>query len=529
MSSVGESYGRRVKRDEVEKGWYLEQLVPGTHFADAVFVIRNVDSSGKANRPKLSCTFHDATDARKAKSWNLTEQMAAALEARPTLVQVSGRVDDKAGYEGEIVIETLVAIEGIPQDISPFLDPLPTTQNQTWSRFGKLVRSVTTPNLVSLLKVIFDKETRARFYEAVAAKGHHHAFRGGLLEHTVEVAELCQRACEIVPSLNPDLLVAGALLHDIGKLEEMEHGLQAGEYTMPGSLQGHLYLGACRVEQAAATIPEFPRELSGALVHLILSHHGCATYGSPTAPAFAEAVILSQCDLISARAYECRAAKQEAAAGQLTVRRSVGEAQRVYVGPLGLPEPADGNEPETTPASWDEEELSLPTPPPLPTAKMPLPSDLGTDLRTGQNRFGTALSVSEGGLTTLPVLGRVAAGPGDRSAEASGEIETRAVLLPPGGADYLLCVAGDSMNGIGILEGDLLFVRRQVGPRDGDVVVANIPGEGQVVKRYRAANPRTSQGNMGPALHSENPAYAPIPLTEDITIQGRAVSLLRDF
>ncbi len=195
-----------------------------------------------------------------------------------------------------------------------------------------------------------------------------------------------------------------------------------------------------------------------------------------------------------------------------------------------MPEPAGGSELEAAPSPWAEEELTIPAQPPLPTAKMPLPRDVSEgSFQIGQNHFGTASVAGGGDLASLPMLGRVAAGPGDRSCEESREAETCMVLMPPGGADYLLYVSGDSMNGIGILEGDLLFVHRQVGARDGDVVEANIPGEGQVVKRYRATSHSTNPGAIGLALNSENPAYAPIPLTAEIVIQGKAVSLLRDF
>jgi 3'-5' exoribonuclease len=129
-----------------------------------------------------------------------------------------------------------------------------------------------------------------------------------LLEHCGEVAALCDPCASTLPHLNRDLLVTAAMLHDIGKLEEMESGLRSGEYTLAGQLVGHVVLGTYTVTRAADSLEDFPPVLLHELMHLILSHHGRPEHGAARPPLCAEAVVLSLCDLMSARVAQCHEA-----------------------------------------------------------------------------------------------------------------------------------------------------------------------------------------------------------------------------
>ena len=292
-------------------------------------------------------------------------------------------------------------------------------------------------------------------------------------------------------------------------------GVAGGEFTNVGTLQGHTYLGTRRVERAIEAIKDFPGALSNALLHMLLSHHGTSAYGAPTSPAFGEAVVLSQCDLISARAFACRLAKRDAIAGQSVVWRSLGDSSRIFVGPLGIGDESAGDD---TPASvWDEEELVLPEIHLPPASK-----------KRGQVQPQNNFVLSDGfgaNLKRIPVVGNAAAGDAERSTEGWGDEEI-VVVAPPGGVDFSVRVKGDSMIGVGIFDQDLLLVRRQETPRNRDIVVAHIPGQGQVVKRYLDA----SDSAVGqPVLHSENDAYPPILISEGTLIQGKVVGLHRLF
>ncbi len=474
-----------------EKGKYLDELVPGQPFPPSIFVAKNVRINSKDSGPKVSLYLSDCTDRRKAKLWSATPAQQTLL-LQSSLIRVTGDVaGGRDQYTGEITIQSFEAVDPLPKDLSPYREPLPASHEATRQRFDRLLNSVGNPFLKTLLNDIFRPKTCRRFENAVAAGSHHHAFRGGLLQHTVEVAELCLQTCGTLPFLRRDLLVSAALLHDIGKLVEMDQGLRAGDFTALGVLEGHVHHGAFRVQQAVSEVEGFPSGLKQALVHLLLSHHGCAEWGSPKCPAIPEAAVLAQCDQISAHATEFHEAAKEAVPGQLSVWRG---DRSIFVGDLGLDDLdlGSGATPLTTEAV------------PAETAA-PQPQDT--------NRFATAS-------VRLPIRGLVAAGdPGQSSEE---EEEAREVVPPPGGADYLLRVTGDSMVGAGILEGDLLFIKQAQTARHGETVIAHVPASGNVVKRYE-------ETVAGISLVSENPIYGPIPITEETRIQGKVVGLLREF
>lgn len=139
------------------------------------------------------------------------------------------------------------------------------------------------------------------FRSAPAAREHHHAYPGGLLDHTVEVVELCLKASCLYPELDLDLLLAGALLHDVGKVDEYAFSPSGVVRTPAGELLGHVFVGASRVASLCAEAGVVG-EPAMKLVHLVLSHHGRREWGSPVEPAIPEAVLLHQADLLSARA-----------------------------------------------------------------------------------------------------------------------------------------------------------------------------------------------------------------------------------
>jgi 3'-5' exoribonuclease len=136
--------------------------------------------------------------------------------------------------------------------------------------------------------------------QSPAAKAMHHAYLGGLLEHTVSVTRLLSRICDHYPRLDRDLLVTGAILHDIGKVEEFSYQLQL-DYTDAGRLLGHVVLGVQRVQEEINKIKGFPLDLSLALQHLMVSHHGEYEFGSPRRPKTLEAFALHYADDLDAK------------------------------------------------------------------------------------------------------------------------------------------------------------------------------------------------------------------------------------
>ena len=133
-----------------------------------------------------------------------------------------------------------------------------------------------------------------------AAKTVHHGFIGGLMEHTLSVARLCDYMAGAYPLLKRDLLITAALLHDIGKTKELS-AFPQNDYTDEGQLLGHIIIGSQMIHDLAKEIPDFPEVLENELIHCILAHHGELEYGSPKKPALAEAVALNLADNTDAR------------------------------------------------------------------------------------------------------------------------------------------------------------------------------------------------------------------------------------
>jgi 3'-5' exoribonuclease len=145
-----------------------------------------------------------------------------------------------------------------------------------------------------------DHQFVSQFKKAPAAKTFHHSYLGGLLEHTLSVSQMAVLITEHYPDLDGDLLLSGAILHDIGKIDELTFELNI-EYSDRGRLLGHIVLGILMVEERLKTFKEFPSELALRLRHLILSHHGEFDFGSPKRPKFLEAFALHLIDDMDAK------------------------------------------------------------------------------------------------------------------------------------------------------------------------------------------------------------------------------------
>jgi 3'-5' exoribonuclease len=154
--------------------------------------------------------------------------------------------------------------------------------------------------LQELLNKIFNEERYKKFIQAPAGKSWHHAYISGLLEHTLEIIKICDLMCDFHPELNRDLVVSGAILHDLGKITELSFD-SAFEYTDKGKLIGHIVIGAAIIEEESSKIKNFPEELKVSLLHLVLSHQGKLEHASPVVPKTVEAIALYQADELSAK------------------------------------------------------------------------------------------------------------------------------------------------------------------------------------------------------------------------------------
>ena len=173
---------------------------------------------------------------------------------------------------------------------------------ELYQKLTNLVHSVKNPDLHRLLAVFFVEDTEfiKKFRFSSAAKSVHHGFVGGLLEHTVSVAQLCDFYAGRYEILNRDLLITAALCHDIGKTKELS-AFPENDYTDEGQLLGHIMIGSQMIHDKIREIEGFPEKLERELQHCVLAHHGELEYGSPKKPALAEAAALNLADNTDAR------------------------------------------------------------------------------------------------------------------------------------------------------------------------------------------------------------------------------------
>ncbi len=261
----------------------------------------------KAGKPFGSLVLSDGQGRMEAKLWERAPELLEPL-AVGTPVRVQGRVQS---YNGQLqmVLSLLEPAPGV--DPARFLPRSPHAVADLWARFQRLVRAVGSRRLRRVLELFFeDPDFHRRFELAPAAKGAHHAYLHGLLEHTVSVGGLALKAAEHYRHLGRDLLVTGALLHDVGKVREFSLGPPI-DYTDAGRLEGHLVLGVRMLDRRLARTRNFPPELARHLRHLILSHHGSLEFGSPRRPKTAEAMVLHLIDDLDAKTAMIQQAARE--------------------------------------------------------------------------------------------------------------------------------------------------------------------------------------------------------------------------
>jgi len=225
--------------------------------------------------------------------------------AKGSVVHVSGKITE---YNNALEIhvnptsgDLVEALKEGEYEMADFVASSPEDVEQMRSQLFTVIRKVKEPHLKQLLESFFgDEDFVKQFCFCPAAITHHSNYIGGLLEHTLRVAKTCEHYSQLYPGLDRDLLVTGAILHDIGKLREYVVSSIIGA-TDEGRLVGHLVIGAGMVNDAVRLLGDFPPELNIKVQHLVLSSHGRTDFGSPKEPLFPEAVALAMADLSTTR------------------------------------------------------------------------------------------------------------------------------------------------------------------------------------------------------------------------------------
>lgn len=291
------------------KAMYVSSLKEGTS-VDSVFALRTKElRATRAREAYLSMEIADRTGRMAAVMFRPNR----AAEAVPSgsIVRIRGTVTTYRGVL-RVSVDSMSPVSDYAA--SDMLPSGPRDTQELVSELRTLVRSVRNPGLSSLLRAVFgDKQFFSVFKECPAAQSYHHAYIGGLLEHTVSVATMCVCLAGLYPEVDKDLLVAGALLHDIGKVDELSFGTSI-EYTDTGRLLGHVILGERRLRTAIASLKDAVSvELELQLSHVMISHHGELEWGAPKRPSTLEALILHHADNMDAKAAGFVAAAKAAA------------------------------------------------------------------------------------------------------------------------------------------------------------------------------------------------------------------------
>ncbi len=218
-------------------------------------------------------------------------------------VRVAGRYSVHPRYGPELAVETLRAAEPHEVDLDALCDGPPRSADQMETDLRDLVATIHNPHLRALLDAIFGAGTPTweAFRAAPAAKYYHQAYRHGLLEHCLSVAQSVSAIAATFPGIDREVAVCGALLHDIGKLDAYASTGLAIDMTDVGKLQGEIPLGYYRIRRLIEDLPGFPEHLAGAVLHIILSHHGALEHGSPVVPCTREATLVHMIDNLGGR------------------------------------------------------------------------------------------------------------------------------------------------------------------------------------------------------------------------------------
>lgn len=247
-------------------------------------------------QPFLTLVLGDASGTIEGKVWDEAEDMARQF-GPGDVIQVEGRVGSYRG-QPQITIARAVKLDRAEVDPGRYLPSSTRPPEEMLAGIKDLAASLVQPLSGLCLAVLEDADLAPRLLHAPAAKMAHHAWVGGLVEHTLSVARLADRFAAHYPRLHRDLLVAGAILHDLGKAFELEVSEGMG-YTTSGRLVGHITIGADLVRRNAPA--DMAPELLDEVTHLVISHHGQREYGSPQLPHTLEAVALSMADDLDAK------------------------------------------------------------------------------------------------------------------------------------------------------------------------------------------------------------------------------------
>jgi len=269
-------------------------------YIDSLFLVKEKSSgTTKTGNIYLKLKLVDRSGEMEGRIWTFVETFADSFQ-KDDFVHVMGKA---VSFQGQLQLN-LTSIQKVGEEEILFPDFFPMAEKDPEEMFRSLVEisdQIKNPHLSQLLKLFWEDESFVQLFKvAPASKWLHHNYLGGLLEHTLSMVHLVLKNASHYNGLNLDLLLTASILHDSGKVDELSYH-RSFDYSDEGRLLGHIILGIERLEDKIRQLPDFPKDLSTLLKHLLLSHHGQYIWGSPKRPMTLEAVMLHYLDDMDAK------------------------------------------------------------------------------------------------------------------------------------------------------------------------------------------------------------------------------------
>lgn len=278
---------------------FVNQIQAGEVLADWFVLTEKNMAQKKDGNNYLNLVLSDRTGSIKGVAWDNVEKLSSQAETG-AVVAVKGNVGEYRD-QLQVVVREMTGVS--PEETDPADFMLSTARDipRMFDRVVALSESLDAWYLKALLRAFWEDESfTTQFKRAPAAKKMHHAYIGGLLEHTLSMTVLADKIAEHYNGIDRDLLVAGAILHDIGKIREFTYDMGI-DYSDEGRLVNHIVIGLQMMEEKIRTIASFPEEAALLLKHMLVSHHGSKELGSPEPPKTIEAVMLNCIDEMDSR------------------------------------------------------------------------------------------------------------------------------------------------------------------------------------------------------------------------------------
>jgi 3'-5' exoribonuclease len=311
------NYQQRPKESRVTKQFV--SLIKDRDAVSAVFLVKDkVLAMAKNGKPYMNLRLMDKSGDIEAKVWDNTELLDKQFD-KDDFVRVRGKASVYMN-KMQVVIAEIVRVPEEEVVLADFLPESPRNSTEMRQELADVIAKLGNPYLKKLMGAFLSDEPFMGLYcQAPAAKAMHHVYLGGLLEHSLSLVKLVKSIVPLYGSINEDLLIVGALLHDVGKIYEMSYE-RSFDYTDAGKLLGHITIGVELLDEKIRTVERFPHELAMLLKHMLLSHHGLYEYGSPKRPKTIEATILNYLDDMDSKINGIRAhiAKETASTSRWT-------------------------------------------------------------------------------------------------------------------------------------------------------------------------------------------------------------------